>query len=165
MLDSWIAGWSRAEAYAKVKAVLAKHPDVAAVIGANDELAAGAQQALQESDPQRRVLISGQDADLSALINIVRDRQAMTVYKPLRSLARRAAEAAIALGSRRQLGTVTKMNNGYADIPAIVLEPILVDESNLFSTVVADGFQSSASIQAKVTKDEWESFQRRRKSH
>ena len=162
LLDSWVTDWSKSQAYAKVKAALVAHPDITAVVAANDDLAAGALQALQEANTRQRVLISGQDAELGAVVNIIKDQQAMTIYKPLRSLARAAINSAITLATKGTLKTTQTMNNGYGEIPSIVLEPILVDGNSIFSTVVYDGFLSRENLREKVSPEEWEAFQHRR---
>lgn len=39
-----------------------------------------------------------------------------------------------------------KLNNGLKDIPAWLLTPIAVDNTNIASTVIADGFHSQAEL-------------------
>ena len=41
------------------------------------------------------------------------------------------------------------VNNGKADIPSVLLDPIAVDKSNLDSTVIADGFHAKDDIYKK----------------
>jgi D-xylose transport system substrate-binding protein len=74
----------------------------------------------------------------------------MTVYKPIRKLAEKAAEIAVALAQKRGLMDKTSLvNNGKKDVPSILLEPIQVDKVNLDATVIADGYQKKEEIYKK----------------
>jgi D-xylose transport system substrate-binding protein len=65
---------------------------VDAVVVSNDGTAGGAIQALAEQKLAGKVVVSGQDADLAGCQRIVAGTQSMTVYKPIRRLAEKAAE-------------------------------------------------------------------------
>src|SRR4029450_2933627 len=71
---------------------------VVAVVASNDVTAGGVVQALETEARAGKVLVSGQDATLDAIRRIVAGTQAMTVYKPLRPLAREAAQSAVQMG-------------------------------------------------------------------
>jgi D-xylose transport system substrate-binding protein len=90
--------------------------------------------------------VSGQDADLPALQRIVAGTQTMTVYKPLKELATKAAEAAVALARKQTVQSNGVVNNGKKDVPSILLKPIAVDKNNLEETVVKDGFVKKESL-------------------
>jgi len=66
----------------------------------------------------------------------------MTVYKPIRTLATRAAEIAVALAQGRPVIARGGVDNGSKEIPSVLLEVIVVSQSNLAETVIADGFHS-----------------------
>jgi D-xylose transport system substrate-binding protein len=94
-----------------------------------------------------KIPVSGQDADLAACQRIVRGTQSMTVYKPVRLLATRAAEAAVALGRKQSpCGCDHTVSNGRKNVPSLLFEPIVVDQKNLFGTVIADGFHEEREI-------------------
>src|SRR5208283_483998 len=96
--EDWCHQWNRTEGYEATLAALKKSDDkIAAIVAANDELAGGAIQALKEHKLAGIVPVSGQDADLPAVVRIIRGTQIMTVYKPLGPLAKRAVDAAVAL--------------------------------------------------------------------
>jgi D-xylose transport system substrate-binding protein len=98
--DGWAKDWDPAEAYAIMsKAIDSTKGDVTAVVASNDGTAGGAIQALQEHKLAGKVLVSGQDADLAAIIRILDGTQTMTVYKPIGLQARSAAEAAVNLAA------------------------------------------------------------------
>ena len=145
--DHFIQDWVPSDAYlVMLKALEATHDDVAAVVASNDGLAGGAIQALRDKNLAGRVAVSGQDADLAAVICLAQGTQTMTVYKPLLQQATKAAEEAVALArGERPQGDVS-VNNGKVRVPVILLKPVLVTRDNIGATVVKDGFQSLKSI-------------------
>ena len=93
-----------------------------------------------------KVFVSGQDADLRAVINIAQGTQSMTVYKPITNEAAVAAEEAVRLAKGEKTRANKTVNNGKVDVPAILLKPIEVTRGNIKETVVKDGFQTLKSI-------------------
>lgn len=145
--DQWARDWLADEALKHTENALTQNrSDVAAVLASNDATAGGAVQALDKVGLAKKVLVSGQDADLAALQRIVAGTQSMTVYKPVSVLAVRAAEAAVSLAKREAVNASSKVNNGKIDVPSILLEPIMVDRENLDATVIKDGFQSREEV-------------------
>jgi D-xylose transport system substrate-binding protein len=149
--DQWARDWQPNEALKHTENALTQASNnVAAVVASNDGTAGGSIQALQEQRLTGKVFVSGQDAELAALQRIIAGTQSMTVYKPISKLAVRAAEAAVALARGEKLETGGKVvNNGKVDVPSILLEPIVVDKSNIDSTVIADGYQKREEIYKK----------------
>ena len=137
----WIPGWDAAEARTAMAAALKKTRRVAAVVASNDAIAGGAVEALEGAGLAGKVPVSGQDADLAACRRIVAGTQAMTVYKPLKPLARMAAVEAMRLAEGREIEKIVTVNNGARDVPARLLEPISVDKGTLDATVIRDGYQ------------------------
>jgi D-xylose transport system substrate-binding protein len=70
----------------------------------------------------------------------------MTVYKPLKVLARKAAEAAVRLARREIVVAPASMPNGRIDVPSILADTIAVDKSNVEATVVKDGFHKAEDV-------------------
>ncbi len=119
-------------------------------------MAGGAIQALAEQKLAGKVLVSGQDAELSACQRIVAGTQSMTVYKPIRLLAQRAAEIAILMAKKQPIPDKTRpVNNGKKDVPSVLLEPIQVDKDNLVETLIADGYQKLEDVYKDVPRDQW----------
>jgi len=54
--------------------------------------------------------------------------------------------AAIKLARKEAVETHDKINNGRKDVPAILLQPIVVDKSNVDATVVKDGYHTRQEI-------------------
>jgi D-xylose transport system substrate-binding protein len=60
---------------------------------------------------------------------------------------------AIALARKQApTGVTGTLNNGFKDVPCILIPPIAVDRANLDSTVVADGFHARADVYASAAK-------------
>jgi D-xylose transport system substrate-binding protein len=101
------------------------------VLAANDGLGNAAISALKQRKlPQ--IPVTGQDATLEGIQNIVNGDQCMTVYKAIQKEADAAAELAIALakGEEPTLETVP-IDNGTEEVPSILLEPVPVTKDNI----------------------------------
>jgi D-xylose transport system substrate-binding protein len=154
--DTWTKDWDPSEAYAHMsEAIESSKGDITAVVASNDGTAGGAIQALEEHKLAGKVLVSGQDADLAAIIRILNGTQTMTVYKPLGSQAKMAAEAAVALAKGEAAKTTAAVSIGDKTIPAIPLNPVVVTKDNIKETVIKDGFQSLETIQKSLPKEKW----------
>jgi D-xylose transport system substrate-binding protein len=144
--EPWIDGWDEGVAKTQMASILKTTKNVAAVVASNDSIAKGAIDALAEANLAGKVPVSGQDAEIGACQRIVAGTQTMTVYKPLKTLARMAAGDAVKLAGGQSAGSLTTMNNGKKDVPARLLDPISVDKSNLDVTVISDGYHTRAEV-------------------
>jgi len=73
----------------------------------------------------------------------------MTIYKAIPPQAQISAEIAIALAEGEEVPAdkVTEdINNGKADVPSVLLEPIAVTKDNVKDTVIKDGFVTAAEL-------------------
>ena len=149
--------WSKdCEAYAHMtEAIESARGNITAVVASNDGTAGGAIQALAEHNLAGKALVSGQDADLAAIIRILDGTQTMTVYKPLGSQANLAAEAAVALAKGEPVKSAVSFTVGNKAIPAILLPPVVVTKDNVKETVIKDGFQNLETIQKSLPKEKW----------
>jgi len=149
--DQWAADWLPVEALKIMENALTKNNNkVDAVVVSNDGTAGGAIQALAEQKLAGKIPVSGQDADLAACQRIVAGTQSMTVYKPIKQLATKAAELAVAMAKKEPFtDKTTVINNGKKDVTSILLTPIQVDKDNLDATVIADGYQKKEDVYKK----------------
>jgi D-xylose transport system substrate-binding protein len=153
--DGYTKDWLPSEAYLfMLKAIDSSQGKIAAVLASNDGMAGGAIQALGEHKLAGKVLVSGQDADLSAVICIAQGTQSMTVYKPVGNEAAVAAEEAVRLAKGERTRANQEINNGKIGVPAILLKPIVVTRDNIKATVVKDGFQTLKSINQGLSADQ-----------
>ena len=138
--DYTMSDWSEIEALMKMDEFLSVSevkPDV--IIAGNDALANGSIEALKSHGIEGTVAITGQDADLAAIKNIIAGNQSMTIYKPIKTLAHLAAENAMKLAKGESLENLTKVKHGAIEVDAILLAPVSIDKSNYKETVVKDG--------------------------
>jgi D-xylose transport system substrate-binding protein len=153
--DAYTKDWLPSEAYLfMLKAIDSSQGKIAAVLASNDGLAGGAIQALREHNLAGKVQVSGQDADLAAVICIAQGAQTMTVYKPVANEAAVAAEEAVRLAKGEGTRANKAINNGKVDVPAILLKPIVVTRDNIKTTVVKDGFQTLQRINQALPEDQ-----------
>jgi D-xylose transport system substrate-binding protein len=153
--DSYNRDWLPSEAYVHMlQAIDSSHGDVAAVLASNDGMAAGAIQALREHNLAGKVLVSGQDADLAAIICIASGTQTMTVYKPIAAEAATAAEEAVHLAKGDKPRANAKVSNGKINVPTVMLKAVIVTKDNIKMTVVKDGFQTLEDINRGLSPDQ-----------
>jgi D-xylose transport system substrate-binding protein len=120
------------------------------IYAANDDTGGGAIAALKGAgiNPEERP-VTGQDSTVAGLQRILINQQYMTIYKAITPQAKIAAEFALALAEGEELpqSKVTEeINNGKADVPSAILEPVAVIKDNVKSTVVADGFVTASEL-------------------
>ncbi|HXE81103.1 MAG TPA: substrate-binding domain-containing protein [Vicinamibacterales bacterium] len=145
--SEWATDWRADEARKITEAALKKTRNrLAAVVASNDVTAGGAIEALEAAGVAGKVLVSGQDADLAAVRRIVAGTQAMTVYKPVRALARLAAAAALNMTKGETPPTSTTVNNGFEDVPAMLVDPIPVDKDGIEPVLIRDGFHTREEV-------------------
>jgi D-xylose transport system substrate-binding protein len=119
-----------------------------AIVAANDALAGGAIQALP-ANLNGKVVITGQDADLTALKYIVAGSQSMTIYKPIKPVAQLAGETAMKLARGEKIANTMKLKYADIEVDAILLDAIVVDKTNYKETVVKDGHVSLSELMDK----------------
>jgi len=138
--EDWAEDWKPENAKRIVNAAItAKGPRIDAVLASNDGTAGGAVQALSEEGLAGKVLVTGQDADLVALQRIATGTQAMSIYKPLHTLAQGAAELAVKMATGKPVVARHTVNNGAIDVPAVLFDVVTVTSANIDATVVKDG--------------------------
>jgi D-xylose transport system substrate-binding protein len=153
--DGYTKDWLPSEAYLfMLKAIDSAQRKIAAVVASNDGLAGGAIQALSEHGLAGKVAVSGQDADLAAVISIAQGTQTMTVYKSVVNEGARAAEEAVRLAKGEKVHGNGTVSNGKIKVPAILLKPVAVTKDNIKTTVVKDGFQTLKSINQALSEDQ-----------
>jgi D-xylose transport system substrate-binding protein len=130
-------GWSPEKAQEWVAGQIAQYGDqIDGVYAANDGVAGGAISALKAGNVSPFPIVTGQDAELTAIQRILTGDQQMTVYKAIRPQAERAAEVAVALIEGEEIVAPLEIQG----TPATLLEPVAVTIENIMETVVADGF-------------------------
>ena len=142
--------WNYDLSYQEMVRILKSDVFPDAIICGNDAVASSVIQAISRYYPDIYIPVCGQDADISACQYIIQGKQAFTIYKPIIRLAELTAEFAVKLAKKEPLPEggfrTSSINNGYADIPTIWLEPTYVDKYNLDKVVIDSGFHNASSI-------------------
>jgi D-xylose transport system substrate-binding protein len=144
--DESVPDWDNTQAGTIFEQMLTSEPKIAGVLAANDGLGNAAISVLKKEKLNGKVPVTGQDATVQGLQNILNGDQCMTVYKAIKQEADAAAKLAIALASGQKGETNGTVNDpeGKRDVPSVLLQPKAIYKENV-KDVVTDGF---------VTKDE-----------
>lgn len=146
--DEDTPGWDNQEALRIYEQMLvATNNGIDATFAANDGLANSVISARKAAglDP---VPLSGQDATVAGMQNVLSGWQTMSVYKPIKAEAEAAAAVAVALLRGEEVSSVsgdwvlTDIDNGQNTLPYVALTPVGVTSDNIAETVIADGFRS-----------------------
>ncbi|MHB1613756.1 MAG: sugar ABC transporter substrate-binding protein [Actinomycetes bacterium] len=128
------------------------HPDINALLSPNDENAAPIIHYLQTLHVKAKTFpVTGQDATLVGLQNILSGYQCGTAYKPIYLEAQ--AAAALAMYLRAGLQPPSGLVNGTTldsqtkvSVPSVLLTPEWVTSANMASTVIKDNFVPAAQL-------------------
>jgi D-xylose transport system substrate-binding protein len=151
--EKFTPNWDNPTAQTEMQAALtANQNKVAIAYVANDGMANNVIAALKAVKLNGKVLVTGQDATVAGIQNILKGDQAMTVYKAIPKEAMATAQLVAALSAGTDTTTLTNgvtttvPITGGAAIPSILETPVAVDKTNIQSTVIADGFVTVAAI-------------------
>jgi D-xylose transport system substrate-binding protein len=118
------------------------------VLAANDTLGNAAITILKQNG--KTVPVTGQDASVQGLQNILAGNQCMTVFKDVKKEADAASKLAIALikgQSPATAGVTTKVHDptGNRDVPSVLLTPVTITKANV-KTVTDTGEVAVADV-------------------
>jgi D-xylose transport system substrate-binding protein len=145
--------WDPPTALTEFQQQFTAHSNINAVLTPNDENAAPIITYLQRKGVKAKTFpVTGQDATLIGLQNILTGYQCGTVYKPIYLEAEAAAALAIylranvAVPSSLTGGQTTMDTTGHVAVPSVLLTPTWVTTSNMASTVIADKFVPASQL-------------------
>jgi D-xylose transport system substrate-binding protein len=117
-----------------------------AVMVANDTMAQGVINDLQQQGLAGQVAVSGQDATPGGLDNIMAGTQCFTIYKPVTGEADVAIKlASEILAGQKPSGTTTFTGPDGRKVPAFLATPIVVTKANV-AQPVTDGYETAAAV-------------------
>lgn len=93
-------------------------------------------------------LITGQDAELMAVKNIISGHQTMSIYKDTRLLAEKCVTMvqAVLEGKEPEINDTEQYNNGSLVVPSYLCDPIAVDQSNYEEIIIDGGYYTAAEL-------------------
>ncbi|MDX3093403.1 sugar ABC transporter substrate-binding protein [Streptomyces sp. ME01-24h] len=125
---------------------------VDAVLAPNDGIARGVITALRSkgygTGSKPMPVVTGQDAEVESVQEIIKGDQSMTVYKDTRKLAAVAVKMAQDLlnNKRPEVNDTETNDNGNKIVPAYLLAPVAVDKSNYKKLLVDSGYIKASDI-------------------
>lgn len=145
--DQAVPGWDNATGGTMFEQMLTSTGGkIDGVLAANDGLGNAAITVLRKNNLNGKVPVTGQDATVQGLQNILSGDQCMTVYKAVKKEADAAAELAIGLakGTKKPVSQKVTDPESKREVPSVLLEPKAIYFDSV-KDVVADGY---------VTKEE-----------
>ena len=147
--DQAVPEWDNAQAGTIFEQMLTQTGGkIDGVLAANDGLGNAAISVLKKNKLNGKVPVTGQDATVQGLQNILAGDQCMTVYKAIKQEADAAAELAIGARQGRDRQTTTQTGDrpgGWPQVDAVLLAPKAIYKDNV-KDVVADGFVTKAEL-------------------
>ena len=115
------------------------------VYAANDGLAGGVISILKKNGQNGKVPVTGQDATVEGLQNILTGDQCMTIQKSATGQAGALAEAAIAMAKGDKAATTgrSRTRRASVEVPAVLLDPVAIDKSNVKAVIDAGDMKAS----------------------
>jgi D-xylose transport system substrate-binding protein len=145
--DEFVPEWNNTTAGTIFEQMMtAQNNKIDGVLAANDGLGNAAIAVLKRNGLNGRVPVTGQDATVQGLQNILLGDQCMTVYKAIKKEADAAAKLAVSLakGETVNTGQTVKDPESGQDVPSVLETPVAITKENV-KDVVTDGY---------VTKEE-----------
>jgi D-xylose transport system substrate-binding protein len=144
--------WDPPTAETEFQGQYTAHKNINAVLTPNDENAAPIIHYLQTLGVKAKTFpVTGQDATLIGLQNVLSGYQCGTAYKPIYLEAQ--AAAALAIYARAGVSPPAALVNGNTadtkanvQVPSVLLTPEWVTPSNMNSTVIADNFVPASQL-------------------
>ncbi len=139
--DQSVPNWDNQQGGTIFEQMLTANKNVDGVLAANDGLGNAAIAVLKKNKLNGKVPVTGQDATVEGLQNVLAGDQCMTVYKAVKKEADAVAELAIGLAKGEKASVEQKVMDpeGNREVPAVLLEPQMIMKDNV-KDVVADNF-------------------------
>jgi D-xylose transport system substrate-binding protein len=139
--------WTPAEGILHANRALDQNPDITAIIAGSDAITNGVMQVLKERGLEGKVLLTGQDAEISNVKAVMDGTQTCDILKPLKEMAKVTAELAVDIATEKPIDMkFTTESNGKALVKSILLEAVVINKDNVQSTVVSSGFHTAAEL-------------------
>ncbi|MDY7085602.1 MAG: substrate-binding domain-containing protein [Actinomycetota bacterium] len=144
----WVPDWEPEEAEKIFEQMLTQSPQIGGVLAANDGIGNAVIKVLRKYKRNGIVPVTGQDATLEGVQNILTGDQCMTVYKAVKQEADNAARLAVQLfkGENPTANDTIKDPESGGYVPFISLEPKSITLANINDVVVADKYIAEAEL-------------------
>ena len=151
--DNCTLRWSQETAQKRCEDILAgfyADEDLDICMTAYDGLAYGCRSALEGAGytAENWPLITGQDAELMAVKNIIGGYQTMSIAKDTRLLAEKCVTMvdAVLTGSEPEINDTTTYDNGVFVVPSYLCTPVAVDAENYTEVLIDTGYYTAEQV-------------------
>jgi D-xylose transport system substrate-binding protein len=146
--EQFTPNWDNPTAQTEMNAALtAQSNNVQIAYVANDGMAATVIAALRQQKLNGKVLVTGQDATVAGLQNILLGDQTMTVFKDITKEAQATANVVAAISNGTSTASltngVTTKTSGGAAIPSVLEMPQAIDKTDVMTVIAAGGAKLS----------------------
>ena len=146
--------WSGETAKARMEKILKNHyrnAKIDAVISPFDGISYGIADALEEAGYQVGKdfpIITGQDAELRAVKDIIAGRQSMTIFKDTRVLADKCVTMVEAVLDDKvpEINDTISYDNRKMVVPSFLCQPVVVDKGNIDRELVDSGYYTKEEV-------------------
>jgi len=152
-----ILRWDPATAKARMQDLIAKSystgTEVQGVLSPYDGLSDGILSALEGagygSGGKKLPIITGQDAEVASVKQIIAGTQYSTIYKDTRKLANEAAKMANDLlsGKKPEVNDTKSYDNKVKVVPSYLFQPVVVTKDNYKEILVDSGYYKESDLQ------------------
>lgn len=141
--DQYTPDWNNDKARTEMDGVLtAQQNNIQIAYVANDGMANSVIASLKAKQLNGKVLVTGQDATVAGIQNILLGDQSMTVYKAITKEAQATADLVKALHDGTDIKTIATASIQTKDgssIPSLLETPVAIDKTNV-NVVIQDNF-------------------------
>jgi D-xylose transport system substrate-binding protein len=139
--------WDAATAQTVFTTMLGQHPDINAVMVANDTMAQSVINVLKSQGLAGKVAVSGQDATAGGLDNVMAGTQCFTIYKPVAGEADVAIKLAsqILKGQKPTAPATTKDPTTGRAVPSYLADPTVITTANV-AKPITDGYVTASAV-------------------
>ena len=149
--------WSQQTAQERMEKLLSTYyrsQKIDAVISPYDGISYGIADALESKGykvGEDFPLITGQDADLQAIKNILDGKQTMTIFKDTRLLADKCVTMveAVLEGKVPAINDTISYDNHKLIVPSFLCKPVIVDKNNIDKELIESGYYTKEQLNGK----------------
>ena len=144
--------WSRAAAEERLEKILATYYNdnvkLDAVIVATDIMSSGIISTLESAGYKDMPIITGQDAEIQAVRNIIAGKQSMTVFKDTRILADKCVNMvdSVLQGKEPEINDSTSYDNHVYVVPSYLCTPKSIDKDNYKAELIDGGYYTEDAL-------------------
>jgi putative multiple sugar transport system substrate-binding protein len=150
-IDGWSSTKAQSEMDNRINSYYTGGKKIDVVLSPNDSLALGIAQSLDSHSykiGQGWPVLTGQDADVANIKNILAGKQTMTVWKDTRTLGDQVAKMVdqVVKGETVEVNDTKSYDNGVKVVPSYLLPPEVVVKDEVKTKLVDSGFVTADKI-------------------